>query len=160
MESFSRIYPNLVQVFNRRRAGEIERLSIADFKTYQTIDQNTDCDIFNSLTEESKKTAKQYYRCEIRGKLARNVPVLFHLNHLTAIELLIQYRVDVGISANNPYVFAIPGGDNTFLRACNLLRKFSELCGAKRPSFRLIIKRNTAAQTYCYPISFIGFTRK
>ncbi|KAG5862928.1 hypothetical protein JTB14_027436 [Gonioctena quinquepunctata] len=123
-----------LQVFNRRRAGEIERLSIADFKTYQTIDQDTDCDIFNSLTEESKKAAKQYYRCEIRGKLARNVPVLLHLSHLRAIELLIRYREDVGISKNNPYVFAIPGDDNKFLRACNLLRKFSILCCAEQPS--------------------------
>lgn len=123
-----------VQVFNRRRAGEIERLTVEDFNTYQTIDQNTDSDIFNSLTEESKKTAQQYYRCEIRGKLARNVPVLFHLNHLRAIKLLTQHRVDIGISPNNPYVFAVPGGDNKFLRACNLLRKFSVLCGAKQPS--------------------------
>lgn len=44
-----------------------------------------------------------------------------------------HFRNEAGVSDENPYVFGLPGGNNTFLRACKLLRSFSKLCGAKNP---------------------------
>lgn len=122
-----------IQVFNRRRAGEIERVLITDFNTHQTINADTDPDIFNSLSEESKLAASQYRRFEIRGKLGRNVPVLLNDNHFKCIQLILHFRNEAGVSKENPYVFGLTGGNNTFLRACKLLRSFSKLCGAKNP---------------------------
>lgn len=50
------------------------------------------------------------------------------------IEILLKYRKQAQISANNQYVFAVPGVKNTrYLRACNLMRKHSALCGAEHP---------------------------
>lgn len=122
-----------IQVFNRRRAGEIERILISDFLASKSIDEKTDPDIFRSLSDESKKAASQYRRFEIRGKLGRNVPVLLHVDHFDCIKLFLQYRKQAGVSSENPYVFGLPGGNNKFLRACQLLRKFSSLCGAENP---------------------------
>ncbi|XP_046629076.1 uncharacterized protein LOC124309456 [Neodiprion virginianus] len=65
-----------VQIFNRRRAGEIERATIEDFRNHQSLDVNTDKDIFNSLSKGSQVLAQKYVRFAIRGKLNRTVPVL------------------------------------------------------------------------------------
>ncbi|XP_050516432.1 uncharacterized protein LOC126891296 [Diabrotica virgifera virgifera] len=65
-----------IQVFNRRRAGEIERILIKDFEAHESVDENTNKDIFNSLSTEKQTLAKKYVRFQIRGKLNRNVPVL------------------------------------------------------------------------------------
>ncbi|KAK9872773.1 hypothetical protein WA026_019555 [Henosepilachna vigintioctopunctata] len=123
-----------VQMFNRRRAGEIERITIEDFKSYEAINENVDSDIFNSLSEENKTLAKQYVRFEIRGKLGRPVPVLLHLSLVSCIELILNKRGEANVSTENPYVFGLPGGKEKYLKACTLLRKFSNLCGAQQPA--------------------------
>lgn len=51
-----------IQLFNRRRAGEIERVLMDDFKSYQSIDENVDKDLYSSLSKESKQLAVYYYR--------------------------------------------------------------------------------------------------
>lgn len=44
-----------IQVFNRRRAGEIERILITDFQNYERLNKNMYGDIYNSLSQEHKK---------------------------------------------------------------------------------------------------------
>ncbi|XP_029176653.1 uncharacterized protein LOC114944787, partial [Nylanderia fulva] len=54
-----------------------------------------------------------------------------------SIELLLKYRKKMGISSKNPYVFGLPNSNpkrHRFLRATVLIRKFSNYCGAKKPS--------------------------
>lgn len=122
-----------VQTFNRRRAGEIERITIEDFRSYEVVNEDFDGDIFKSLSRESQTVAKQYVRFEIRGKLGRAVPVLLHQTLVSCIELILNRRKEAGVSDDNPYVFGIPGGREKYLRACSLLRKFSNSCGAQQP---------------------------
>ncbi|KAG5864393.1 hypothetical protein JTB14_033317 [Gonioctena quinquepunctata] len=69
------------QLFNRRRAGEVERILIHDFKVFQGLDKS-DQELFSSLSEEGKKMAERYVRFGIRGKLNRTVPVLLNDNLL------------------------------------------------------------------------------
>nr|CAI5851093.1 unnamed protein product [Callosobruchus analis] len=72
----------------------------------------------------------------ICGKLNRMVPVLLDTNLLRCVQTMISNRQFVGVSTKNPYVFGLPGtGEKQFayLRACNLLRRFSEECGANNP---------------------------
>lgn len=124
-----------VQVFNRRRAGEVERILIDDYKNYQTVDSNTDKDLFEALPQESRQIAQKYVRFTIRGKLNRTVPVLLDNTMVKCIELILQYRHQARVKEKNPYVFGIPSVGNEFkyLRACALLRKFSSECGAEQP---------------------------
>lgn len=125
-----------IQLFNRRRAGEIERVLIDDFRSYQSIDENVDRDLYSSLSKESKQLAQKYVRFTITGKLYRTVPVLLHSDLVKCIELLLKHRKNAGVSENNPYVFGLSSVDNSkfkYLRACKLMKKFSLQCSADFP---------------------------
>jgi len=45
-----------IQLFNRRRPGETERILISDFKNYERINENVDT--FSALSEEKKNRHK------------------------------------------------------------------------------------------------------
>lgn len=125
-----------IQLFNRRRPGEVERILIEDFKNFKTISDDTDKESFNSLSERSKLIAGKYVRFEIRGKLNRTVPVLLDNRMVENVQLLIKLRSRTGVAENNPYLFGISGigkKEHKYMRACNLIRKFSEECGAQHP---------------------------
>ncbi|KYN08702.1 hypothetical protein ALC62_00374, partial [Cyphomyrmex costatus] len=75
-----------VQVFNRRRAGEIQRSLIEDYKTYEGIHYQTN-EMYEALSSQNKakQIAKKYVRFILRGKLGRTVLVL-----LTAVNILLD----------------------------------------------------------------------
>lgn len=125
-----------IQLFNRRRAGGVERILIEDFNCYQGIDDETNKDLFKSLDPKSRQIATKYVRFTIRGKLNRTVPVLLDNNLLECVKLILKYREHAKVPVDNPYVFVIQGRlqrEFKYLRACNLMRKFSEQCGAEHP---------------------------
>lgn len=45
----------LLQLFNRRRAGEIERVFIEDFQSYTSINENTHKELYRSLSSTAQK---------------------------------------------------------------------------------------------------------
>lgn len=124
-----------IQLFNRRRAGELQRTSIEDFRNYQSLDANTDKDLFNALSEESQDVARKYVRFVIRGKLNRTVPVLLSTELLECVEMILKYRTSMKISTKNPYLFGRPAAtkESKYLKACDMLRKFADECGAEHP---------------------------
>lgn len=116
-----------VQVFNRRRAGEIERCKIEDFRTHTNLEENDEC---NDRIDISKK----YVRFEIRGKRARGVPVLLNQNDVMCVETMLKYRELAGVPHSNPYIFGIRGSTiYKHLEACKLMQTFSLKCGAENP---------------------------
>ncbi|XP_044763256.1 uncharacterized protein LOC123320130 isoform X1 [Coccinella septempunctata] len=122
-----------VHVFNRRRAGEIERIFIEDFRSYAQISPYE----LKSLPSDARKLAKTYVRFVIRGKLNRTVPVLLSRELVKCIESIIEHRDEMGVHRENRYVFGIPGFERSrhkYLRACVLMRKFAEASGACFPS--------------------------
>ena len=133
-----------IQVFNRRRAGELERMLIDDLNSSQKISEETSKDFSKSLSK--------YVRITIRGKLGRTVPVLLHEDILDGINLILKYRENAGVSSINPYIFGISSNNSQrckFLRACILMRKFSAASGAQIPeSLRGTILRKHVA-TVC-----------
>lgn len=44
-----------MQVYNRRRAGEIEKVLIEDYKCYKSIGEHTNPEVYNSLSEAGKE---------------------------------------------------------------------------------------------------------
>ncbi|KAK0162381.1 hypothetical protein PV327_008725 [Microctonus hyperodae] len=126
----------LLQMFNRRRAGEIERIEIEDFNNKESVDEQVNPDLYSKLSEKSREYAKKYVRITIRGKLGRTVPALLDNNLVNFIQAIIDNRKNAGVKSSNPYVFGIPTTNSyskKYLRACNLMRKFSEECGATMP---------------------------
>ncbi|KAL3276329.1 hypothetical protein HHI36_024421 [Cryptolaemus montrouzieri] len=111
-------------------------MEILDFRNYQMIDEKTDKDLYEALSNENKDLAKKYVRVRIMGKLQRTVTVILHKELVQCLELLLKYRQKMEVPENNPYVFGIPSGmkkEITYLRACALMRKYSEECGAVHP---------------------------
>jgi len=57
----------IIQVFNRRRAGEIERTLINDYKNSIKVTDNDE--EYKKLPASEKQAAKEYIRFIVRGKL-------------------------------------------------------------------------------------------
>ncbi|XP_067210123.1 uncharacterized protein [Linepithema humile] len=137
----------IIQIFNRRRAGEIERAYIIDYKNFMKITKVDE--LYKRLPEKEKKSALKYVRFIIRGKLNRNVPVLLNAKMKETIEIILKYRKLAGVSSKNPYIFGLPGIDKNrfrYLRASKLMREFSNICGAEnKKSLRGTILRKDMA---------------
>jgi len=141
-----------VQLFNRRRAGEIERMLIADFEEYKSIDSNTANDLYKKISSRAQDAAKKYVRFVIRGKLGRNVPVLLNYSLVECIKLILKFRDSAKVPTGNPYVFGLPSYDLKrfkYLRACILMRKFSEVCNAQVAHLLRGTKLRKHIATFC-----------
>lgn len=116
-------------MFNRRHAGELERLLIENLANPVAISKEEAPELYKSLSK--------YVRISIRGKLARTVPVLLHENILQCMQMIIKYHKQAGVSEQNPFVFGISTMDKSrhkYLRACVLMRKYSSISEAKIPT--------------------------
>lgn len=125
-----------IQIFNRRRAGEIERLTFNDCEN-KSSNENEVPVIYNKLSKNTRKYAAQYKRLTIRGKRGRIVPVLLSPIVVSCIDLILKYRKEAKIASNNEYIFSKPNGSELskpYFRACPPMRRFANDCGALIPS--------------------------
>ncbi|KYN15697.1 hypothetical protein ALC57_12099 [Trachymyrmex cornetzi] len=125
-----------LQIYNRKRAGETQRILLEDFYTYEGLNEQTDPDLFKSLSNSAKEIIFKYVRFQIRRKLGRTVSVLLHFDLLNCINLFIQCRAQAKVHPNNPYLFGIVSFHkqrHKHLRACDLMRKFANECNADNP---------------------------
>lgn len=129
----------LIQLFNRKRQGEVSRLSIEDTdKQYITrLGDDTEDPEYQKLSEPAKEHAKQYIRVAVPGKRGlRNLGVIMHVKLLTSIELIKKTRKEAKIPDNNPHVFGRRTADPTrelHFEAYQCMRDYSKLCGAAHP---------------------------
>lgn len=124
-----------IQVFNRRRAGEIERLKLDHFKNREVIDDSTN-ELYGKLSKNAKALVNKYSRILLRGKKNRTVPILVDKDMVDCLNTIIQYRAEARVHTRNNYLFGLPGNDKEIERwasACKLMEKYSDLCGAKVP---------------------------
>lgn len=132
-KSLAEVTLTAIQVFNRRRAGETERILINDYKNYEcACGTGSAC----KTSAQSNKT-HNYVRFTIRGKLNRTVPVLLDTQMLKSTELLLQFRKDAKVPSSNPFLFGLPSKNSSHykhLQACRLMRDFASACGAKNVS--------------------------
>ncbi|XP_031358186.1 uncharacterized protein LOC116181886 [Photinus pyralis] len=119
-------------VFNRRRPGELERLTLSDYHSRSKIDNTSNLSL---LDQQDRQAAETYSRFEIRGKLNRSVPVLVHWELELCLNLILKYRSDAGIHVDNPYLFGLPQVDHRhrYLRAYVIMRIYASQSGAKQP---------------------------
>lgn len=122
-----------LQLFNRIKAGEIERLFLTDYNNYQDLNKEKDSVLYNSLTPDEQLLANNFVKINIRGKLGRIVPIIIRKKHVHIIDLLITQRLLAGIDSSNPYIFASPSGKRTYFRACEAMRHCANECGASEP---------------------------
>ncbi|XP_069047507.1 uncharacterized protein [Lepisosteus oculatus] len=73
-------------------------------------------------------------RAKVQGKRGKVVPLLLTAEMESSLDLLLSTRDQVGVSPDNPYVFARPfHSAATPLRGGDLLRLLARSCGARRP---------------------------
>nr|CAI5837651.1 unnamed protein product [Callosobruchus analis] len=124
-----------ILIFNRKRAGEAERITLNDFNTIQSLENHSDMNLLDSVPAEFQEKAKKYSRFVIRGKKARGVPVLISKEIFESIKLIVKFRQEANVAEENPYLFALPSNSpiHAHLDACKLLRLFAEQSGVSNP---------------------------
>ncbi|XP_059223940.1 uncharacterized protein LOC131997276 [Stomoxys calcitrans] len=126
-----------IQMFNRRRAGETERLLVENYKLKTSIcDSDMTEDLTETISKEAMDYAKKFVRVCLTGKLDRGVAVLLDDLCQNSIETILKYRKKAGIK-KNPYIFSRKVKSNLqkkYYRACPLMRKFATECGAEMPN--------------------------
>ena len=138
----------LVQLitFNRRRQGEVSKMSLEDFQSRTKVDMSSDA--MKALSPLEQSLCKIFTRVEIKGKRGRTVPVLLTSTFLNATNVLIQFRSKAGVRQSNRYLFAVCYSDN-HLRGCDALRDASQQCGAKHPETLRSTKLRKHVATLC-----------
>ncbi|XP_073814257.1 uncharacterized protein [Musca autumnalis] len=122
-----------IQVFNRRRAGEIERITIENYENKEQITDTIEDGHYETLSKDAIEFSKQYQRVTLRGKLGRTVSILLDPLSIEAVNIILENRKNAGVKNSNPYIFSAVGKSKPFYRACPLLRKFAIECKAKFP---------------------------
>lgn len=123
-----------IQLFNRRRPGETERILISDFKNYDRINENINT--FSGLSKEKIEQAQKYVRFCIRGKLGRTVPIILDELNLECAQTFLQLRNKAKVHVKNPYLFGIPGHDKVIdkhLHAYRAMLRFAKESGTEFP---------------------------
>lgn len=110
----SKNFGNLAQVtltqvvlFNRKRQGEVSKMEVQSFTSWNRTELNRD--IMMCLSELERKLTKHLERVEIHGKRSRMVPVLLTPDMITAMNLLVENRSKCDVPTENVYMFARPG---------------------------------------------------
>ncbi|KAG4069834.1 hypothetical protein HA402_010388 [Bradysia odoriphaga] len=126
-----------ILIFNRKRVGDVENITLDDYQYKEEMSENTNQELFASLSDEAKNLARRYSRMRVRGKLNRTVPVLLNQTMRKCLELLISHREGALIEPKNDHLFALqpsPIEDINVINAGTTLKKFVELSGVKNPS--------------------------
>jgi integrase len=116
-------------LFNRRRAGEVSKMTLKDYENKQLSNKEGNLD--SCLSPFEKELCKLFYRSEIVGKRGRTVPVLFSKQAKENLDKLIEKRELIG-NPENKYLFPTRTS-NSHIRGTDVMRKFATECGAEAP---------------------------
>ena len=119
-----------VILFNRRREGEVSKMSLSAFTSRDTSAPHEDVNL--ALSELEKKLCHHFTRIEMRGKRGRKVAILLSPVMYEALNMLHQKRKQCGVLKENAYVFARPGAMSHY-RGSDCIRQFVQLCDVKNP---------------------------
>ena len=95
-----------VIVFNKRRAGEVARMSMEDYHNRPKWQASSAEEFRAVLSPLEKQLCERMQLIKIVGKRQSSVPVLLTEDVVKAIDILVQYRDLCGIAADNPFLFA------------------------------------------------------
>ncbi|KAF6204575.1 hypothetical protein GE061_018735 [Apolygus lucorum] len=111
-----------------KRVGGMMTITTEDYENKSRIREGTD--IYNSLSKSEKISASRFYHLIIRGKLARPVPLLISNELAAAIDIILMYRRDAGVTPDNRALFGKGDGHSD---ANVAMREATFACGAESP---------------------------
>ncbi|XP_076587412.1 uncharacterized protein LOC143321144 isoform X2 [Chaetodon auriga] len=128
----TRVTLTQIILFNRRRAGEVSKMTLESFQKRDQTELHSD--VAASLSAFEQKLARHFSRVEIMGKRGRKVAVLFNPEVVCATTLLVEKRETCNVHKDNPFLFGRPDCPPTsHYRGQDCVRTFARLCGAKNP---------------------------
>ncbi|XP_041464862.1 uncharacterized protein LOC121415637 [Lytechinus variegatus] len=97
--------------YNRRRPGEVQALSLSDYKARRSGEDEVCPEVVGKLTQFEHYLLKTQDVIMIRGKHGKFVPLLVSADIKPLLDFVTSANVrqDAGISSSNPYVFANSG---------------------------------------------------
>ncbi|XP_062419595.1 uncharacterized protein LOC134132279 isoform X3 [Pungitius pungitius] len=121
-------------VFNRRRAGEVSKMTLESFKKRDQTELHEDIAV--GLSPFEQKLAKHFSRVEMLGKRGRKVAVLLNPEVVSATTLLADKRDSCNVHRDNPFLFGKPRcPPSSYYRGQDCIRGFASRCGAKNPEY-------------------------
>lgn len=121
-----------VILFNRRRSGETERMTVKAFLDAGKKNALPDDVVLNSLNKFERKLCKTHVRIEIKGKRGRKVPVLLTEEMKDSLQCLISLREKAQVTKD--LVFAKPGETKFPYRGSDCLRKYAFQAEVRNPT--------------------------
>lgn len=126
----ARVTLSQIILFNRRRAGQVSKMSLEAFKKRDLTELNSD--IAASLSPLEQKLAKHFSRVEILGKRGRKVAIFLNPEVVNATTRLSEKRGSCYVHKDNPFLFGRPHClPTSHYRGQDCIRIFSRNCGAK-----------------------------
>ena len=119
-----------IVLFNRRRVGEVSKMTVSDYEKATVGDVHSD--MMEHLSELEKQLCTRLTRVQVVGKCGTHVPILLTSSFKTALQVIMSKRASIGVPASNHFVFAKSSSDK-HLRGSDVLRKYADECEAKSP---------------------------
>ena len=119
-------------IFNKRRGGEVSRISLTDYGMRSKWSSKKNEDIFNSLSDLEKKLADRLDLMKVRGKRGRHVPIILTPEVVQSMDLLVKDRPYIGIKESNKYFFANKG--DKYIRGHDVLHEVIVKVNLRNPS--------------------------
>lgn len=128
----SKVCLTLLILFNRKRTGEAERITMQGFLAAQIGQTTVDPVVLSTLTEFEQRLCQTHTHIDIRGKRNRKVAVILTPKLRKYIKVLLKHRKAADIKTD--YIFGRPGAAQYPYRGCDCLRTFVKQCGATYPA--------------------------
>lgn len=126
---FTKLCLAQIILFNRKRSGEAERMTVESFHAAKSGGQ-IDSVVKSCLSEFEKHLCHTHLRVEILGKRGRKVPVLLTREMQRNVEILLRER-----QFTSKFLFARVGSHtNSSYRGSDCIREFAQKSGAKSPA--------------------------
>lgn len=133
----------LIMTFNRRRPGETDRTTVEDFLSYEEVDPK--CEHFQQLNKNKKEKVLGYRHYSTEGKKINGIDGSYYYIKLDSecFETIsnAEYREEAGISAGNPFLFALPNRKKNVYRHASAFRVLCEfvddcckVCELRKPN--------------------------
>ncbi|XP_031777445.1 uncharacterized protein LOC103315949 [Nasonia vitripennis] len=142
-----------LQVWNRKRPGDVERILVNDFKNLKEM-SNSQIKEFDNLSNNLKDLSQEFSLLYTRGKLGNDIKLLVSADVKLCVNLLLEHRDNdqLKISPKNPYLFALSQTPIYAIRhpsAYSVLSTFSKECGAEKPYLLRATRMRKQLATAC-----------
>ncbi|XP_053366395.1 uncharacterized protein si:ch211-266o15.1 isoform X2 [Clarias gariepinus] len=119
-----------ITLFNRGRKSMAEKMLLEDYihRDKQPITGK----MSEPLTKLEQALSDVLIRARVTCKSGRSGPILFTQRMASSLDILIKYRKDADVFADNPYMFPQVTSDG-HIRAHDCIRTFARSCDASKP---------------------------